>query len=137
MHDPLSEVIALLQPRTVFAKRISGAGRWGVRYSKFGQPSFCVVLEGSCRLAVDGERVVTIEAGDFVLLSDLRAFQALTSVAMVTNSRIPRLEMEGRASAPGMELRYTSDEAVEHPYLSGKPFTLSWRKRQTKNRGTK
>ncbi len=68
MHDPLSEVIALLQPRTVFAKRISGAGRWGVRYSKFGQPSFCVVLEGSCRLAVDGERVVTIEAGDFVLL---------------------------------------------------------------------
>lgn len=56
---------------------------------------------------------------------------------MATNSRIPRLEMEGRASAPGMELRYTSDEAAEHPYLSGKPFTLSWRKRQTKNRETK
>jgi hypothetical protein len=29
MSDPLSEVIALLQPRTVFAKCISGAGRWG------------------------------------------------------------------------------------------------------------
>ncbi len=70
-------------------------------------------------------------------IEDLRAFQALTSVAMATNSRIPRLEMEGRASAPGIELRYTSDEAVEHPYLSGKPFTLSWRKRQTKNRETK
>ena len=41
------------------------------------------------------------------------------------------------AHAPGMELRYTSDEAAEHPYLSGKPFTLSWRKRQTKNRETK
>ncbi len=70
-------------------------------------------------------------------IEDLRAFQALTSVAMATNSRIARLEMEGRASAPGMELRYTSDEAAEHPYLSGKPFTLSWRKRQTKNRETK
>ena len=68
MHDPLSEVIALLQPRTVFAKRISGAGRWGVRYSEFGQPSFCIVLEGSCRLAVDGQRPLTLEAGDFVLL---------------------------------------------------------------------
>ena len=70
-------------------------------------------------------------------IEDLRAFQALTSVAMVTNSRIARLEMEGRASAPGMELRYTSDGATDHPYLSGKPFTLSWRKRQTKNRETK
>ena len=68
MSDPLSEVIALLQPRTVFSKRISGAGRWGVRYSDFGQPSFCAVLEGSCRLAVDGQRALTLEAGDFVLL---------------------------------------------------------------------
>ncbi|HEY0300559.1 MAG TPA: cupin domain-containing protein, partial [Rhizomicrobium sp.] len=66
MNDPLSEVIALLRPRTVFSKRISGAGRWGVRYSDFGQPSFCAVLEGRCRLAVDGEDAVTLEAGDFV-----------------------------------------------------------------------
>src|ERR1700755_1061834 len=68
MNDPLSEVIALLQPRTVFSKRISGAGRWAVRYSDFGHPSFCVVLEGRCRLAVDGQRALTLEAGDFVLL---------------------------------------------------------------------
>ena len=68
MKDPLTEVIALLQPRAVFSKRISGAGRWGVRYSEFGQPSFCAVLEGSCRLGVDGQRVLTLEAGDFVLL---------------------------------------------------------------------
>src|SRR5678815_4342646 len=68
MNDPLSEVIALLQPRAVFSRRISGAGRWGVRYSAFGQPSFCAVLEGRCRLAVDGQRPLTLEAGDFVLL---------------------------------------------------------------------
>jgi AraC-like DNA-binding protein len=68
MLDPLSEVIALLQPRAVFSKRISGAGRWGVRYSDFGQPSFCAVLEGSCRLAVDGQPALTLEAGDFILL---------------------------------------------------------------------
>jgi len=68
MADPLSDVIALLRPRTVFTKGISGAGRWGVRYTDFGQPSFCTVVEGSCRLAVDGEDAVTLEAGDFVLL---------------------------------------------------------------------
>jgi AraC-like DNA-binding protein len=66
--DPLSEVIALLQPKAVFSKGISGAGSWAVRYSEFGQPSFCAVLEGSCRLAVDGHAPVTIAAGDFVLL---------------------------------------------------------------------
>jgi len=68
MSDPLSDVISLLRPRAVFAKGISGAGSWGVRYSDFGQPSFCAVLEGSCRLAVDGQKALTLEAGDFVLL---------------------------------------------------------------------
>jgi len=68
MVDPLSEIITLLRPRTVFSKGISGAGRWGVRYSDFGQPSFCAVVEGRCLLAVDGEDAVTLEAGDFVLL---------------------------------------------------------------------
>jgi AraC-like DNA-binding protein len=68
MVDPLSEFIALLRPRTVFAKGISGAGRWAVRYSEFGQPSFCTVLEGGCRLAVDGEAPIILQAGDFVLL---------------------------------------------------------------------
>ena len=68
MTDPLSEVITLLQPRAVFSRRISGAGRWGVRYSAFGQPSFCAVLEGRCRLTVDGHVPLTLEAGGFVLL---------------------------------------------------------------------
>jgi AraC-like DNA-binding protein len=68
MNDPLSEVIALLQPRAVFSRRHSAAGRWGFRYSAFGQPSFCAVLEGSSRLTVDGHRALTLEAGDFVLL---------------------------------------------------------------------
>jgi len=68
MTDPLSEVVTLLRPGAVFSKGISGAGRWGVRYTEFGQPSFCAVIEGSCRLAVDGQNAVTLEAGDFVLL---------------------------------------------------------------------
>jgi AraC-like DNA-binding protein len=68
MVDPLSEVIALLEPRAVFSKGISGAGAWAVRYSAFDDPSFCVVLEGQCRLALDGQRPLTLAAGDFVLL---------------------------------------------------------------------
>lgn len=74
MIDPLSEVISLLRPRTVLSKVISGAGRWGVRYADFGQPSFCTVLQGSCLLAVHGVRPVTLEAGDFVLLPTTPGF---------------------------------------------------------------
>jgi len=68
MSDPLSAIVALLRPRTVFAKGISGAGRWAVRYAEFEQPSFCAVLEGRCLLAVDGQSACTLEAGDFVFL---------------------------------------------------------------------
>lgn len=68
MVDPLSEVISLLQPGAVFSKGISGAGKWAVRYAQFGHPSFCAVLEGSCRLMVDGHEPLTLEAGDFVLM---------------------------------------------------------------------
>ena len=74
MLDPLSDLIALLKPRTVFTKGISGAGRWAVRYTDYGHPSFCTVLEGACRLAVDGEEPVTMSAGDFILLPSTPGF---------------------------------------------------------------
>lgn len=101
MSDPLSEIIALLKPRTVFSKRISGAGRWGVRYSAFGEPSFCAVLDGSCRLAVDGHRALTLEAGDFVLLPATPGF-TLSGFEKVTPERIdPRAR-----PAPTGEVRH-------------------------------
>lgn len=68
MSDPLTEVVRLLQPHAVFAKPMSGKGNWAVRYSEYGKPSFCIMLEGSCLLAVDGHEPITIRAGDFVLL---------------------------------------------------------------------
>ncbi len=68
MVDPLAEVISLLRPRAVYSKVISGAGAWAVRYSDFGQPSFCTMLEGECLLAVDGQEPITLLAGDFVLM---------------------------------------------------------------------
>jgi AraC-like DNA-binding protein len=77
--DPLSEVIALLRPRAVFSKVISGRGRWGVRYTQFGRPSFCALLEGSCSLAVDKQGALTISEGDFVLLPATPGFE-LTSL---------------------------------------------------------
>lgn len=68
MADPLSEVISLLQPAAVFSKGISGAGRWAVRHSDVGHPSFCAVQEGTCRLEIEGQDPIVLEAGEFVLM---------------------------------------------------------------------
>ncbi|MDY0747785.1 AraC family transcriptional regulator [Paucibacter sp. R3-3] len=42
--------------------------------SAYRRPSFCIMLAGSCKLAVDGNEVVTLNAGDFVLLPTTPAF---------------------------------------------------------------
>lgn len=98
--DPLSDVIRLLQPEAVFSKGISGAGRWAVRYSPFGQPSFCAVLEGSCRLAVDGHAPITIAAGDFILLPATPGF-TMSSFEPAKPTRL-----EPAAASPGGEVRH-------------------------------
>ena len=101
MSDPLSEVIALLQPRTVFSKRIAGAGRWAVRYSDFGHPSFCAVLEGRCRLAVAGHPPLVLEAGDFLLLPATPSF----TLSSLEPSRLERVDPRV-APAPTGDVRH-------------------------------
>jgi AraC-like DNA-binding protein len=68
MIDPLTEVVTLLEPSARFSKIVSGSGPWSVRRSEVGQPFYCVILEGSCRLKVDTEELVTLTQGDFVLI---------------------------------------------------------------------
>jgi len=101
MVDPLSDVIRLLRPRAVFTKGISGAGAWAVRYTEFGHPSFCAVTEGRCRLLVDGEAPMTLEAGDFVLLPATPGF-TLSGFQPAT----PRLIDPHAAPAPAHEVRH-------------------------------
>lgn len=101
MLDPLSEVISLLQPRAVFSRRISGAGRWAVAYSPFGNPSFCIVLEGRCRLAVNGERALTIEAGDFILMPATPGF----TISGFESVRAVRMDPQSSAAREG-EIRH-------------------------------
>lgn len=101
MSDPLADVIALLRPRAVFSKGISGAGAWAVRYGDFGRPSFCAVLDGGCVLEVAGEPALTLEAGDFVLLPATPAF-TLRSFAPA----VPVLVDPQRTSAHAGEIRH-------------------------------
>lgn len=103
MSDPLSQVVGLLRPRAVFANVISGKGRWAVRYAEYGRPSFCVVLEGGCQLAIDGHAPFTIAAGDFVLLPSTPAF---TLSSDGDASPAPVLRDPDALPSDGSEVRY-------------------------------
>ncbi|RDS79247.1 AraC family transcriptional regulator [Dyella monticola] len=68
MIDPLAEVVLLLQPIARFSKLVEGAGHWRIRRPAIGEPFYCAVLEGQCRMSVDAHPAMTLQAGDFVLV---------------------------------------------------------------------
>jgi AraC-like DNA-binding protein len=74
MIDPLAQVVSLLQPAAAFSKVVSGAGAWRVRRSEAGQPFYCAILEGACRLTIEGREPLTLQAGDFVLVPSTYGF---------------------------------------------------------------
>ena len=64
----------MLKPEGVVSKIVTGAGRFSVHYGAHEHPGFCVVLQGSCWLAVEGAEPVEIGEGDFVLLPSSPSF---------------------------------------------------------------
>jgi AraC-like DNA-binding protein len=67
-------MVRLLHPSAAFANIISGKGNWAVRYSEYGLPSFCIMLDGSCLLTPDEHEPITVSEGDFILLPTTPAF---------------------------------------------------------------
>lgn len=91
MVDPLAEVVSLLQPSAPFSKLVVASAPWAVRRAEMGRPFYFVVLEGSCRLTVDGPAhsdTITLHEGDFVLIPAARGF------ATSSLERMPPLEGE-------------------------------------------
>ena len=68
MVDPLAEVVTLLRPGARFSKLVRGASPWRVRRSDAGQPFYCVVLDGGCRITIDGHAPIELLSGDFMLI---------------------------------------------------------------------
>ena len=97
MVDPLAEVVTLLQPGTPFSKVVSGAGAWSIRRTEAGRPFYCVILEGSCRLAVDGHEPIVLQEGDFTLVPAAYRF--------TVSSRDPAVIETPPAALPNGEFR--------------------------------
>lgn len=70
--DLLAEVVTLLQPRARSSKLVECVGTWRIHRKGTGEPFYCAVLEGSCRVTMVGQRPQTWQAGNFVLVPALQ-----------------------------------------------------------------
>ena len=72
--EPMEELMSLLRPEAVLAKVITGGGQWSVRKPRYGDPAFCLMLDGSCVLDADGLDMVELCRGDFLLFPQTPEF---------------------------------------------------------------
>ncbi|MBO9651921.1 MAG: AraC family transcriptional regulator [Variovorax sp.] len=113
--DPLAAIVALLRPRTVLSKFVSGAGSWAVQYRNYGQPSFALMLEGACWLAVESAEPFLMEPGDYVLLPATPGFRMGSDL-----HALERPTMRVADTAPAGEIRHgTQDDEAAVRMLGG------------------
>ena len=117
MIDPLAQAVTLLAPQASYSKTVSGAGAWHLRRSHGGEPGYFVILDGGCRMIVDGQTIL-LQAGDFVLIPAAFAFRlaSLTPVPENAPDNIPV------ALTPGEFRIGTMDAPAETRYLVGHFF---------------
>lgn len=65
--DPLAEIVTLLQPAARFSKLVECAGAWRITREATGEPFYCAILEGRCRVTFGTHPPLILQAGDFVL----------------------------------------------------------------------
>ncbi|HHG8771727.1 TPA: cupin domain-containing protein [Raoultella planticola] len=70
--DPLAQIVTLLQPAARFSKLVTCAGFWQIHREATGEPFYCAILEGSCRITLGGHQRFILRAGDFILAPAMR-----------------------------------------------------------------
>lgn len=106
--DPLASIVALLRPRTVLSKFVSGSGSWAVRYLDYGRPSFCLMTAGSCWLRVADAEPFLLEKGDFVLLPATPEFRMGSDLQALAT---PTMRVAEADEAEASEIRHGADDA--------------------------
>ena len=74
VRDPLADVLALLRPQAAVAAELRAHGRWSLTFDAYPGVKFGVVIEGECRIAIQGRAARTLRAGDVFLLSGAPAY---------------------------------------------------------------
>lgn len=92
MSDPLTDVVALLNPKPSHAKLVEGAGVWRITREVDGEAFFCAVLEGECLITINGEAPRLLVAGDFILIPATYSLENTNTGSLTTNDiTMPKL----------------------------------------------
>lgn len=84
--DPLAEIVTMLQPAARFSKQVECAGPWRIEREATGEPFYCAVLTGRCRVTFGTRQPIILEAGDFILAP---AMEDLVSESIDAPSDLP------------------------------------------------
>ena len=120
MIDPLADVVGLLRPGVRYTKIVGAAGRWGVRRTETGEPSYCVVLDGACLLTAADMDPIALEPGDFVLIPATYDF----SMSSLRPPPARDFDKPPAQVAPGevrQEQRERQPDPAQEPELRGRP----------------
>ena len=66
--------MSLLRPEAVLSKIVTGGGDWSVRKPRYGDPAFCLMLQGSCVLEPEGLESIHLRQEDFLLFPEMPGF---------------------------------------------------------------
>ncbi|EOU9536419.1 cupin domain-containing protein [Cronobacter dublinensis] len=96
MSDPLTDIVALLNPRPTRAKLVEGAGQWRILRESAGEAFYCAVLQGECLMSINGKAPRRLTAGDFMLIPATYTFENTSvGVAPAAEISMPTLLSEG------------------------------------------
>lgn len=75
MGDPLSDMLSLVEARSVLAGRLHASGSWAVRFPPPEQIKFSALLCGTCYLSTQNLPIpVRLEAGDVIVVNGQHPF---------------------------------------------------------------
>ena len=66
--DPLSEVLSLLKPTSYGFRGLDAGGDWALSFPAGDGLKCFAIVEGECRVSIDGAPMVRLRPGDVVLL---------------------------------------------------------------------
>jgi len=96
MSDPLTDIVALLNPRPSHSKLVEGAGQWRIVRESSGDAFYCAVLQGECLISVYGKEPKLLVAGDFILIPATYTFENTnTGASIPTEITMPTIIGEG------------------------------------------
>jgi AraC-like DNA-binding protein len=98
--EPLSEVLALLKPRTYMVHALDAGGDWSVRFNPKGGIKFTAVQQGECWLLIEGENQPHhLVEGDCFLLTSGRSFVLTSDPTLPAVDALQVLTFDGNGVA--------------------------------------